>query len=50
MTWRKPLPKTTGDIYTEECPECSATFKALTEKQAKAQLKSHEQSHQEDEF
>jgi len=44
----KQLTKTTGDVYVEECPECSATFKAITEKQAKAQLKSHAQSHEED--
>jgi len=43
------MTKTQGDIYVEECPECSATFKAITEKQAKAQLSSHKQSHQEEE-
>jgi len=43
------MPKQQGDIYVEECPECSASFKGLTEKQVKAQLTSHKQSHDEDE-
>jgi len=42
------MTKTQADIFVEECPECAATFKALTEKQAKAQLASHKQSHDED--
>jgi len=44
------MTKATGDIYVEECPECGASFKGLTEKQAKAQLSSHKQSHEEDEI
>ena len=42
------MPKTTGDVYVEECSECGASFKGLTEKQAKAQLSSHKQSHEEE--
>lgn len=44
------MPKTTGDIFTEECSECGATFKGFTEKQAKAQLSSHQQTHEEEEI
>jgi len=46
---RSPMVKTTGDIFEETCPECNATFKGLTEKQAKSQLTQHMEKHESDE-
>jgi len=41
------MAKIQGDIYEEQCPECNATFRGLTEKQAKSQLSQHKETHEE---
>jgi len=43
------MAKVQGEIFEETCPECNATFKGLTEKQAKSQLAQHAEKHESEE-